>query len=187
VNGLEIVSRHLPYVRRLEQRDPAEVDLVVVHCTELPDLEAARRCGETIVYPDSRTGNSGHFYIERDGHVEEWVPTSRIAHHVRGFNERSIGVELDNLGRYPDWYHSGRQRMIQPYSDAQLDSLVALITGLRDALPGLCWIAGHEDLDRSRVPASDQPDRLVRRKMDPGTCFPWRDILPAVGLDRLGA
>ena len=186
MKDVEIVSRHLPYVGRLGQRDPGMVDLVVVHCTELPDLEAARRWGEKVVYPDSRTGNSGHFYIERDGNVEEWVPPSRIAHHVRGFNERSIGIELDNRGRYPDWYHSACQRMSQPYSDAQLDSLVALILELRGSLPGLRWIAGHEDLDCSRVPASDQPHRLVRRKMDPGVHFPWRDLLRAVSLERLG-
>ena len=36
----------LPYESRLEQRPLSQVDLVVIHCTELPDLATAREYGE---------------------------------------------------------------------------------------------------------------------------------------------
>ena len=49
----------LPYVTRLESRAMDHVDLVVIHCTELPDLAMAREFGEREVHA-SRTGNSGH-------------------------------------------------------------------------------------------------------------------------------
>ena len=45
----------LPYAARLESRDPAHVDLVVIHCTELPDLPLAREYGERVLY-DTGTG-----------------------------------------------------------------------------------------------------------------------------------
>ena len=36
----------LPYEERLAQRPDAQVDLVVIHCTELPDMATAREYGE---------------------------------------------------------------------------------------------------------------------------------------------
>ena len=175
----------LPYADRLDQRTPEAIDLVVIHCTELPDLETAREFGERVHYPESATGNSGHFYIDRDGSTHAWVPLSRAAHHTRGFNDRSIGIELVNRGRWPDWFASDSQVMTERYSDEQIDALVALIQRLCRHLPGLRWIAGHEELDREMIPASDDARRKVFRKRDPGPLFPWNRVLEAVNLERL--
>jgi N-acetylmuramoyl-L-alanine amidase len=177
--------RHLSYTALLEARAVESIDLAVVHCTELPDLATAREYGERIVHSGSLTGNSGHYYIERNGWTEEWVPPERVAHHVRGFNERSIGIELVNHGRYPDWLHSARQDMTEPYPVAQIEALVMLLRDLSRRLPGLRWIAGHEALDRARVAASDDPALLVRRKLDPGPLFPWKELLGRVPLEFL--
>ena len=92
-----------------------------------------RAYGERIVYPASRSGNSGHYYIDRNGLLEEWVPPERIAHHVRGFNERSLGIELVNRGRFPDWYHSACQQMTEPYPGVQIEALIALLRALSPA------------------------------------------------------
>jgi N-acetylmuramoyl-L-alanine amidase len=178
-----IRDRRLPYVDRLESREPAAIALVVIHCTELPDLPAARIEGEREIYA-SGTGNSGHYYIDRDGRIECWVPDTRIAHHTRGWNPVSIGIELVNLGRYPDWLDSRRQQMDEPYPDAQVDALLVLLAELRARLPALRGIAGHEDLDLTEVPSSDDPARLVRRKRDPGPMFPWTRVMAECGLDR---
>jgi len=174
----------LPYEDKLGQRSASEVDLVVLHCTELPDLATAREFGERVLY-DSGAGNSGHYYIDRDGSVHLFVRPNRIAHHTRGYNERSIGIELVNVGRYPHWLDSRHQAMTEAYPEPQLRALVALLSSLRDELPGLRWIAGHEDLDRARVPASDDPGLSVARKRDPGPLFPWDALLPALALERL--
>lgn len=183
--SLVIHDRPLAYVERLTARAPHAVDLVVVHCTELPDLATAREYGERIVHP-SGAGNSGHYYIDRDGSVFRYAPDARIAYHTRGYNERSIGVELVNIGRWPDWFDSRKQAMAEPYPDAQIEALLALLAHLRTALPNLTRIAGHEDLDTTRVVASDDATREVRRKLDPGPMFPWPRVLSACGLGRLG-
>src|SRR5258706_7764533 len=162
----------LRYGDRLARRSAAAIDLVVVHCTELPDLAMARSYGERVLYPDTATGASGHYYIDRDGSTHCFVEPLRIAHHTRGYNERSIGIELINLGRYPDWCHSAHQRMSEPYPAAQISALLALIERLRAELPALDRIAGHDDLDRAELPASDDPAVQVRRKLDPGPMFP---------------
>ena len=176
-------THHLPYAGRLEKRSLQDINLVVIHCTELPDMATAREYGEKIHFAESETGCSGHYYIARSGRVEEWVPLDRVAHHVRGYNERSIGIELDNTGRYPDWWDSHGQRMEEPYTRRQLENLVRLVHVLRNAIPTVTCISGHEMLDRERIPATDDPAVMVCRKMDPGPLFPWDRIIAATGLE----
>jgi N-acetylmuramoyl-L-alanine amidase len=174
----------LPYENRLEPRPAAQIDLVVIHCTELPDLAMAREYGERELY-DSGTGNSGHYYIDRDGSVHLFVHPTRVGNHTRGYNPRSVGIEIVNRGRYPDWHDSRRQAMDEPYTDAQIHSLVSLLAALKRQLPNLEFIAGHEDLDTASVAASDDAARSVLRKRDPGPLFPWPEVLAGCGLRRL--
>ncbi|HET7223974.1 MAG TPA: N-acetylmuramoyl-L-alanine amidase [Rhodanobacteraceae bacterium] len=183
-NPLAIRDQLLPYVERLQLRALADVDLAVIHCTELPDLATAREYGERIGHP-SGTGNSGHYYIDRDGSLVRYVPGDRMAHHVRGHNEHAVGIELVNTGRYPDWFDSRRQTMAEPYPEPQIEALLQLLAHLRAALPTLRYIAGHEDLDMAMVTASDDASKQVRRKLDPGPMFPWPRVMAACGLQRL--
>lgn len=176
----------LPYAARLPLRDPAGIDLVVIHCTETPTLASARGFGERVIYDDTGTGACGHYYIDRDGALACYVEPERIAHHVRGWNPRSIGIEIVNTGRYPHWYDSRHQAMDEPYTEAQITTLLALLAHLRGRFTGLRFIAGHEDLDTARVEASDDPALTVWRKRDPGPGFPWERVLAACGLERLG-
>jgi N-acetylmuramoyl-L-alanine amidase len=175
----------LPYEARLDERPVSQIDLVVIHCTELPDLAMARSFGEKELYAGSRTGNSGHYYIDRDGSTHRYASPLRVANHTRGYNPRSIGIELVNTGRYPHWLDSRHQAMDEPYTEAQLVALIALLQWLQAEYPALRFIAGHEDLDTNEVEASDDPALKVRRKRDPGPLFPWSHVLDAVKLQRL--
>ena len=173
----------LPYQDRLEARDPAAIDLVVIHCTELPDLAMARRFGEEVRYP-SGTGNSGHYYLDRDGSLHQWVDPACVAHHVRGYNARAIGIELVNSGRYPHWLARDAQHMQEDYPPVQIDALIDLLRWLSARYPSLRHIEGHEDLDTATEAASDDPSVQVQRKLDPGPRFPWAQVLAAVDLQR---
>jgi N-acetylmuramoyl-L-alanine amidase len=185
--GLACAQRPVSYAGRLDKRSPGSIKTVVVHCTELPDLAMAREYAERIHYAASQTGNCGHFYLDRGGQAEQWVPLDRVAHHVRGHNQGSIGIELVNTGRYPHWLHSGHQQMAEPYPEAQLVALLELLAQLRLQLPALSFIAGHDQLDREQVPASDQPGTLVQRKTDPGPLFPWPRIIASSSLQPIPA
>jgi N-acetylmuramoyl-L-alanine amidase len=176
----------LLYEERLSARSIDTIELVVIHCTELPDLAMAREYGERIQHADSQTGNSGHYYIDRDGSIHIWVRPERVAHHVRNYNKHSIGIELVNGGRYPDWLDSRKQMMSEPYTEAQIASLIGLLTVLHAQFPNLRWIAGHEDLDTEQVPATDDASKTVARKRDPGPMFPWTRVLVAIPLQRMG-
>lgn len=181
---LAVSQQLLPYNASLASRRLADVDLVVIHCTELPSLALAREFGEHVVHEKSGTGNAGHFYIDRDGLVYQWLELERVAHHVRGMNRRSVGIELVNTGRYPDWFRSDRQALTDPYPDAQIAALKALLDKLQALIPSLAWIAGHEELDTECIPAEDEPTRMIRRKVDPGPLFPWKEVAASVSLSR---
>lgn len=183
----EITIQALSYQERLITRSADAIEIVVIHCTELPDLASAREFGEKIHYPQSRTGNSGHFYIDRDGHTEQWVDPLRVAHHVAGGNENSIGIELVNLGRFPDWFDSRKQVPEEPYPATQITALITLLNKLADQYPNLKYITGHQDLDQRQQPASDNPALMIPRKIDPGPQFPWQQVLSAINLIRPAA
>ena len=65
--ALPIAFDPLPYQDRLDARPLAQIDLVVIHCTELPDLAMARGTASASCTTGRGTGNSGHYYIDRDG------------------------------------------------------------------------------------------------------------------------
>ena len=181
---LTIQDWPLPYEERLAERLPSAIDLVVIHCTELPDLAMAREFGERVRYEDSQSGNSGHYYIDRDGRTLRFVDDLRVAHHTFQFNPRSIGIELVNLGRYPNWNDSRHQTMTEPYTAAQIESLLLLLKRLCDTYPNLQWIAGHDALDQRLEPSTDNPDLLLPRRIDPGPLFPWDEVVAGSGLQR---
>lgn len=177
--------RLLPYILGLQSRALIEVNAIIIHATELPTLAMAREYAEVIHYPGSNTGNSGHFYVDPAGQVECWVTPDRVAHHVRGYNRPSIGIELVHPGRYPNWLASDQQEWTEPYPEAQIEALITLIQQLATRLPKLHHIAGHDELDRDWVEASDDPSQRVRRKLDPGPTFPWPRVIEATALQPL--
>lgn len=174
---MKIIDDLLSYCDRLEPRETASITLVVIHCTELPDLAMARQYGEKIQHEEHRTGNSGHYYVDRDGTVYRYVPDDRVAHHVIGHNRHSIGIEVVNSGRYPQWFHSKHQNCSESYPLVQVQSVKDLLRDLRLRLPELSDIARHSDLDTTHIPAEDDPVVSIRRKIDPGPLFPWPDVL----------
>ncbi|MBZ0222546.1 MAG: N-acetylmuramoyl-L-alanine amidase [Dokdonella sp.] len=182
--ALAIIDWPLPYESRLAARPSSAIDLVVIHCTELPDMKMAREFGERVRYESSQTGNSGHYYIDTDGKVFRFVTDTRVAHHTFGYNPRSLGIELSNIGRYPHWGDSRHQAFTTPYTAAQIEALRALLAQLRQEHANLRWIAGHEDLDRRLEPASDDSSIQLRRRQDPGPLFPWPEVLEGSGLER---
>ncbi|MEW2359828.1 N-acetylmuramoyl-L-alanine amidase [Spirillospora sp. NPDC029432] len=164
-------DRPVGWYRELPVRAAGDVTAVVLHATETPDLESARRLAE-----DGTSRVCGHLYIDRDGAAYRFVPLDRVASHVRGRNTPSIGIELVNSGRYPDHFDSRRQEPSEDFTPAQIATLKDVLRDLRRRFPGLREMVRHSDLDTAVVPASDDPSVLVRRRIDPGPRFPWAAV-----------
>ena len=104
------------------------------------------------------TQTSAHYVIGRDGKVVHMVNDYLRANHAgvakwgneTDLNSCSLGIELDNNGD-------------EPYSDAQINSLIALLTTLKKRynIPGANFI-GHSDI-------------APKRKTDPNK-FPWKKL-----------
>ncbi|EXJ15680.1 N-acetylmuramoyl-L-alanine amidase [Imhoffiella purpurea] len=153
------------------------IDLIVIHATGGPGCRDDRLWhapGGTLESNVRHFANhpdiSYHYLIGRDGETVAGVAESEVAHHVRGHNRNSIGIELVNDGNGKD-----------PFPPAQINALMGLLDRLllRYRLTP-DRIRGHSELDRS---AFECGGKRYKRKIDPGGeypgstgNFPWKRI-----------
>jgi N-acetylmuramoyl-L-alanine amidase len=151
------------------------IDMVVIHSTGGPTCDAmtgkpiwvgAGTLEENIRNIEVNPQLGIHYMIDRDGTLRASVPEDELVHHVFHYSGPSIAVELINDG-------DG----IDPFPEAQLSSLVKLLRDIKQRR-GITrdGIKRHSDLDHARLSC----DRTQRRKVDPGTAFPYESILDRV-------
>ncbi|MFF5002057.1 N-acetylmuramoyl-L-alanine amidase [Streptomyces phaeochromogenes] len=176
--SIEVTDRIVDWHILLPERDAEDISMIVLHATELPDMTAAwAEAEKSASASESGRGVCGHIYVDRDGTVYRFVPFDRVAFHVQGFNTPSIGIELVNRGRYPNWFKSWGQEPEEKFPSAQIDALRTLLRSLREQYPTILELRRHSDLDNRLIPAEDQPEQMVRRRIDPGPLFPWTDVV----------
>lgn len=151
------------------------IDMVVIHSTGGPTCDAgtgkpiwvkAGTLEENIRNIEAHAQLGIHYMIDRDGMLRASVSEDEMVHHVFRYSGHSIAVELVNDG-------DG----IDPFPEAQLTSLVKLLRDIKQRSSiTRDGIKRHSDLDRARLSC----DRTQRRKVDPGTAFPYESILDRV-------
>lgn len=80
-----------------------------------------------------------HFYIRKDGRVEQTRPLARIGAHAKGYNAHSIGI----------CYEGGLTPQGQPAdtrTEAQVAAMRRLVAQLRQQFPTIRQVLGHRDL-----------------------------------------
>ncbi len=152
------------------------VTLVVIHSTGGPTCDfrsgtpggkpiwvAGGQMEENLRIIEAHPQLGIHYMIGKDGELRTSVPENQIAHHVLGYSEQSIAIELINDGDGKD-----------PFPDIQINTLITLLRDIqaRHKLPRKAFVR-HSDLDTSRLPC----DRSQRRKVDPGDAFPYEYVL----------
>jgi len=176
---MKITSDHwLARVRRAHspnadaRPEPAGIELVVVHGISLPPGEFGGGHVEALftnrldpaVHPDFESLRglrvSAHLFIDRRGHLVQFVPFDRRAWHAGisewrgrpGCNDFGIGIELEGTDT-------------TPYTAAQYTALARIVRTLFDRYPRLCRdaVVGHAEI-------------AAGRKSDPGAAFDWQRL-----------
>ena len=162
-------ARAVPSPNHDERPPDAGIELIVIHGISLPPGEYGGGYvqrffqnrldpGEHAYFAEIRDLRvSAHCLIERDGAVTQFVSFADRAWHAgesewrgrRRCNDFAVGIELEGCDD-------------EAYTDAQYDSLAALIAALRAAYPTLAAdaLTGHSDI-------------APGRKTDPGPHFDW--------------
>jgi N-acetyl-anhydromuramoyl-L-alanine amidase len=144
--------------------------LVVIHAISLPPREfggdAVAALFLNTLEPDAHPyfaaiahlRVSAHFFIDRDGLVQQFVSTNNVAWHAgvsiwknqEACNGFSIGIELEGCDELP-------------FTDAQYAALQYTLAALKVRYPSLEDAAAHSDI-------------APGRKTDPGPCFDWARV-----------
>lgn len=104
------------------------IDMIVLHSTGSDNAEGA------IAWFNNPTSNvSAHYLIDRKGIVYKLVRTGNIAWHAKGYNARSIGIELV-------------QAVGSPTTIEQRYALMELIISLVSVIKSIRYLQGHYEL-----------------------------------------
>ena len=163
------------------------LDTIIVHYTAGANAESAIR-----TLSDTERRVSAHLVVGRDGAVTQLVPFDTVAWHAgqsrwgerEGFNQYSIGIEIDNAGQleeqdgklvswfgreYPEeevvWGVHRNQMQPTPwhrFTEVQV-RVVEEICRLLVAEYEIRHILGHEEI-------------APQRKIDPGPAFPLDEL-----------
>lgn len=167
-------------------------DSIIIHYTgsKSGESSAAYLCKDHVKA-------SAHIVLDRSGHIYQLVPFNIVTWHAgkssyngrSGFNNFSIGIEIDNAGflekvnnGYKAWFgkvypesevvqaihrNENKPRYWHTYTQQQIKLTIDLCKVLMDRYPSITTILGHEEIS-------------VGRKQDPGPAFPLdrvRDLL----------
>lgn len=153
-----VVSDVIPSPNFGERNKGLTPDMILLHYTGMPDIDAAitRLCTEG-------TDVSTHYIVLEDGRIVQCVPEAKRAWHAGvsywagedDINSCSIGIEISNRGH--DWGYPG-------FPSRQIAAVTTLCRGimLRHNLP-MHRVLGHSDVS-------------PYRKKDPGEKFPWHSL-----------
>ncbi len=129
-------------------------NFVIIHHTAQDSLQQTIK-----TFTKTQSNVSAHYIISKDGKIVHMLNDYLRAWHAgvsswgknTDINSASIGIELDNNG-------------IEPFSDLQITSLVALLSKLKKDynVPTENFI-GHSDI-------------APTRKKDPSALFPWKTL-----------
>lgn len=138
-------------------------------------------------------GLSSHFLLDLDGTIYQTLDVKERAWHAGAANDVSVGIEIANLGAYPDKPELRVEGEIQgsllhqdPFTDAQYEALARLCAALVRVLPRIRpefpRDARHAVVPRVLEDAGAGFEgilghyHLTKAKVDPGPAFDWERL-----------
>ena len=196
-SGRKTVARYGSFRKGMEGRRledlQRQVDQVVIHYDAAGTSE---RCFK--VLHDIR-GLSAHFLLDRDGTIYQTLDLKERAWHAGTANDRSIGIEIANLGAYADpkklasiaervglpggemkrGVIHGSMLHQYPFTEAQYLALGRLLATLCRVLPRIEPKMPRGVLLRDFAGFVGHY-HITERKVDPGPAFDWERVLVSV-------
>lgn len=143
---------------------------------------------------------SCHFLLDRDGTIYQTLDLKERAWHAGKANDRSIGIEIANIGAYPsrdelaaaqarvglpvepvlEGKVHDRQLFQHPFTDAQYRALIKLTAALGRVLPKLRPVAPQVTTLAPDHVGLVGHYHLTRAKVDPGPAFDWARLISGV-------
>lgn len=119
-----------------------KINTIVIHCSATPEamtypLESLRADHKKRGFVDV----GYHYYIRKDGTVQEGRPLNQIGAHAKGYNTGSIGI----------CYEGGLDANRKPKdtrTEAQKKSMLVLLKATLKLYPSITRICGHRDLPK---------------------------------------
>jgi len=156
---------------------PAEtkVDRIVVHSSFAKAKKPGEWFSKNAIFavwraekdPNGRPFISVHYFIDREGKVHQLVPETEIANHAKGYNSRSIGIELAGVADefVKEAKEAGASDSDLAYTDAQYTALSALLTDIK------ARHSAAKAIKHSEIYEKDEKGEYKPRKSDPGSKF----------------
>lgn len=170
---------------------PGAMDTVIIHFTAGSTAESAIRtlCDDKVA---AKKRTSAHIVIGQQGEITQLVPFNTVAWHAgdsqyqgrSGFNQYSIGIEIDNPGeltksgdKYISWFNKvypesevvylthrnqSTPKYWHTFTEKQIEAVFAICAALDLTYP-IKYILGHEEIS-------------PLRKTDPGPAFPLEKL-----------
>jgi len=166
----------------------AQPDTIIIHYTAGKDAASS---ANYLCKPEVKA--SAHLVIGRDGSVFQLVPFNTIAWHAGksayngriGFNQFSIGIEIDNAGileksgsEYVAWFgkrypenevikaihrNESKEKYWHCFTEIQIEKVEEICQAIMNKYSSIQHILGHEEISAGR-------------KTDPGPAFPLDKI-----------
>jgi len=157
-----------------------KVDRVVVHSSFAKEKKSPEWFDKKAIFAVWRAQKdskdkpfiSVHYFIDRAGKVYQLVPEAEIANHAKGYNTRSIGIELAGIA--DDFVDEARKAGATDkdcaYTDEQYVALNGLLTSIKSRHDTIKAIR-HSDIYEK-----NDAGEYFRRKGDPGALFDEKKI-----------
>jgi N-acetylmuramoyl-L-alanine amidase len=128
-----------------------EIEEIIIHCSatradmDYVDVDWVRK-----IHVEQRGWRDVgyHYFIKRDGVVEQGRPITQVGAHTKGHNSRSVGI----------CYAGGLDSNHDPEDNRtpeQIESLQRLITELMEAIPSIEEVSGHNEYSTKACPCFD--------------------------------
>jgi hypothetical protein len=121
------------------------VDQFVIHYDV---CGTSKRCFEVL---HDRRGLSVHFMLDLDGTIYQTLDLKEAAWHATIANNRSVGIEIANMGAYPVRDDSGESRVLSEWYQKRPDGQT------RITIPGGAAKGGLRDSQAALRPIRDEP------------------------------